>query len=39
MNPRLLAHILLVLLSQGIGFAVSPLVTDGADTENTVINQ
>jgi hypothetical protein len=32
MNPRLLAQILLMLLSQGITFAVSPLVTDDADT-------
>jgi Putative MetA-pathway of phenol degradation len=32
MNPRLLAQILLMLLSQGIAFAVSPLVTDDADT-------
>jgi hypothetical protein len=32
MNPRLLAQILLILLSQGIAFAVSPLVTDDADT-------
>jgi hypothetical protein len=32
MNPRLLALILLMLLSQGIAFAVSPLVTDDADT-------
>jgi hypothetical protein len=29
---RLLAQILLMLLSQGIAFAVSPLVTDDADT-------
>jgi hypothetical protein len=32
MNPRLLTQILLMLLSQGIAFAVSPLVTDDADT-------
>jgi hypothetical protein len=32
MKPRLLAQILLMLLSQGIAFAVSPLVTDDADT-------
>jgi hypothetical protein len=32
MNPRLLAQILLMLSSQGIAFAVSPLVTDDADT-------
>jgi hypothetical protein len=32
MNPRLLALILLMLLSQGIAFAVSPFITDDADT-------
>lgn len=32
MNPRLLAPILLMLLSQGMVFAVSPLVIDDADT-------
>ena len=32
MNPRLLAPILLMLLSQCLVFAVSPLVTDDAET-------
>ena len=32
MNPRFLAQILLALLAQGMAFAVSPLVTDDADT-------
>jgi hypothetical protein len=32
MNPGFLAATLLMLLSQGIAFAVSPLVTDNADT-------
>lgn len=32
MNPRLLTAILSMLLSQSVAFAVSPLVTDDADT-------
>ena len=32
MNPRLLTTLLLMLLLESVVFAVSPLVTDDADT-------